>query len=56
MSLKSDRAIMNFLNRHLWKTDPISAPALQYGIKHEKIARDSYKSLINSDSSMVVGK
>ena len=54
MSLKSDRAIMNFLNRHLWKTDPISAPALQYGIKHEKIARDSYKSLINSDSSMVV--
>ena len=55
MSLKSDRAIMNFLNRHLWKTDPTSAPALQYGIKHEKkIARDSYKSLINSDSSMVV--
>ena len=54
VSLKSDRAIMNFLNRHLWKTDPISAPALQYGIKHEKIARDSYKSLINSDSSMVV--
>ena len=36
MSLKSDRAIMNFLNRHLWKTDPISAPALQYGIKHDK--------------------
>ena len=36
VSLKSDRAIMNFLNRHLWKTDPISAPALQYGIKHEK--------------------
>ena len=35
-SLKSDRAIMNFLNRHLWKTDPISAPALQYGIKHKK--------------------
>ena len=54
VSLKSDRAIMNFLNRHL--THPISAPALQYGIKHEKIARDSYKSLINSDSSMVVGK
>ena len=54
MSLKSDRAIINFLNRHLWKTDPISAPALQYGIKHEKIARDSYKSLINSDSSMMV--
>ena len=53
MSLKSDRAIMNFLNRHLWKTHPISAPALQYGIKHEKIARDSYKSLINSESSMV---
>ena len=45
---------MNFLNRHLWKIDPISAPALKYGIKYEKIARDSYKSLINSDSSMVV--
>ena len=45
---------MNFLNRYLWKTDPISNPALQYGIKRETVARNSYNSLKHSDRAMAV--
>ena len=54
VSLKSDRAIMNFLNKHLWKHDSVCTPALQYGIQNERIARDSYKTSKNADRFMVV--
>ena len=39
VSLKSDGAKMDFLNRHLWKTDSINAPASQYIIKYENHSR-----------------
>ena len=54
VSLKSDSAKFNFLNRCLWKTEQISAPALQYGTKYEKVARESYRSLKNADRFMAV--
>ena len=36
VSLKSDKGIMNFLNRYLWNSDFICTPAMLYGTKFEK--------------------